>query len=211
MLCILSRTRLEQRIYEMDESCAMFGHSSFDTDRKTVLYIHGYLEAPANESVAVVVDAYLKRNDHNILVLDWSELADGNYIFDVVPNAKQLARKMSEIVLDWIDEGLDVNKFHVVGHSLGGQLAGIIGRYVHRKSTGESKLVRITALDPACPLFYHRLSKNDAEFVDIIHTDEFLYNVSKSTGTVDFWPNGGHTLQPGCPQRNWKPLTDNGN
>lgn len=69
----------------------MFGHPKFDAEKKTVLYIHGYLEAPSQESVNVIVAAYLKRNDHNILVMDWSELSDGNYLFDAVPNAKQVS------------------------------------------------------------------------------------------------------------------------
>ena len=30
-----------------------------------------------------------------------------------------------------------------------------------------------------------------------------------STGSVDFWPNSGKTLQPGCPKRNYKMLSDN--
>lgn len=58
---------------------------------------------------------------------------------------------------------------------------------------------------------YAPLNKNDAEFVDVIHTDAWFYGAPFSTGTVDFWPNGGKTLQPGCPKRNYKPLTDNGN
>lgn len=33
---------------------------------------------------------------------------------------------MSEVVLDWIDEGLEVNNFHIVGISLGAHLAGNI-------------------------------------------------------------------------------------
>lgn len=45
--------------------------------------------------------------------------------------------------------------------------------------------------------------------VDVIHTDAWLYGAPVSTGTVDFWPNGGKTLQPGCPKRNYKMLTDN--
>lgn len=74
---------------------------------------------------------------------------------------------------------------------------------------------RITGLDPAFPMFYLMklftpLNKNDAEFVDVIHTDAWLYGAPFSTGTVDFWPNSGKTLQPGCPKRNYKPLTDNG-
>lgn len=46
------------------------------------------MESPSQKSVNVIVSAYLKRNDYNILVLDWSSLADGNFFFDAVPNAK---------------------------------------------------------------------------------------------------------------------------
>jgi len=45
--------------------------------------------------------------------------------------------------------------------------------------------------------------------VDVIHTDAGLYGAPVTSGTVDFWPNGGRTLQPGCPPRNFRPLTDN--
>lgn len=47
--------------------------------------------------------------------------------------------------------------------------------------------------------------------VDIIHTDAGLYGQPISTGSVDFWPNGGNTLQPGCPFRLGIPLNPNGN
>lgn len=46
--------------------------------------------------------------------------------------------------------------------------------------------------------------------VDVIHTDAGLYGAPRSTGTVDFWPNSGKTLQPGCPKRDYKLLTDIG-
>lgn len=78
------------RPYELDESCALFGNSHFDVLKKTVFYIHNYLEGPNHESVNVIVDSYLQRNDHNILVLDWSQLSNGNYLIDAVPNAKQV-------------------------------------------------------------------------------------------------------------------------
>lgn len=83
-------TQSDQRIYELDETCAMFKHANFDKQKPTVLYIHGYVEAPTHQSVSVIVQAYLQRNDHNILVLDWSQLADGNYLLDAVPNMKQV-------------------------------------------------------------------------------------------------------------------------
>lgn len=65
---------------------------------------------------------------------------------------------------------------------------------------------RITGLDPAGPLYHvlpgvvgaSRLSENDAEFVDIIHTDDRIYGLALKSGTVDFYPNGGARFQPGC-------------
>lgn len=127
----------------------------------------------------------------------------------------QLGPKMAEVILNLVDEGLDIDKFHIVGHSLGGQMAGIIGRNVMKKSGGVMKLARISGLDPAFPTFYPSIgtspiNKKDAKFVDIIHTDAWLYGAPVSTGTVDFWPNSGRTLQPGCPRRTYKALSDNG-
>lgn len=84
------RTFATHRIYELDESRNILEHTDFDNEKKTVLYIHGYVEAPSHESIHVIVDAYLKRGDHNILLLDWSELADGNFFVDAVPNIKEV-------------------------------------------------------------------------------------------------------------------------
>lgn len=93
-----SRKFCDHRIYELEESHAMFVHPDFDVDRKTVLYIHGYQETLSQESVNVVVNAYLKRKDHNVLVLDWSELANGNYALEAVPNCKQVS-EFNELIL----------------------------------------------------------------------------------------------------------------
>jgi hypothetical protein len=89
----------------------------------------------------------------------------------------------------------------MIGHSLGSQLIGQLGRQIKKKS--KFKLTRITGLDP--PKLFHRtrlftghIDKNDATMVDIIHTDAGLIGTSKSTGTIDFWPNSGKRHQPGC-------------
>lgn len=118
----------------------------------------------------------------------------------------QLGPKMAEVILDWFDEGLNVDTFHLVGHSLGGQMCGVIGRSVYKKTRRETQVLRISALDPAFPGFYPSLgtpavNKNDARFVDIIHTDAWLYGIPIATGHADFWPNSGKSLQPGCPRR----------
>lgn len=69
--------------------------------------MHGFVETMEVESVRVITEAYLKRGDHSeyihlyiyrnssnlfldIIVLDWGELADGNYLLDAVPNAAKV-------------------------------------------------------------------------------------------------------------------------
>lgn len=204
----------DHEVYDLDQAEKIVRHTKFDHNKKTVMYFHGYIESPEVESVHVIVDAYQKRNDHNLIILDWTQLADGNYLLEAVPNCKKLGHKLATVILAMINSGLDVDKLHLVGHSLGGQLAGYAGRTVISLSDKKIKLKRISALDPAFPPFYPgvfvtHLSEKDAEFVDVIHTDAWLYGAPVSTGTADFWPNNGKTLQPGCPKRNYRPLTDN--
>lgn len=62
-------------------------------------------------------------------------------------------------------------------------------------------------LDPAKPMFVfaskeHRLGPDDADFVDVIHTDSFARGVLQASGHADFYANGA-IEQPGCnPSRN---------
>lgn len=81
-------------------------------------------------------------------------------------------------------------------------MTGYIGRTIKSRSNNNFVLPRLTGLDPAGPAFYPTLqykplTLNDAVFVDIIHTDAYSFGQSVSSGTADFWPNGGRS-QPGC-------------
>ncbi|CRL04727.1 CLUMA_CG017787, isoform A [Clunio marinus] len=208
------KTLNEQRAFTLPKAVEILEQEEFDNAKPTVIYIHGFIETMANESIKVIVDAYQTRGDHNIIILDWGELADGNYLLDAVPNSVKLGNILADTILDLVNNGLDVNKLHLVGHSLGGQMAGYIARKIKDKSCNTIKLKRISALDPAFPPFYpgvfvKPLNKKDAELVDVIHTDAWLYGAPASTGTADFWPNSGKTLQPGCPKRNYKMLSEN--
>lgn len=49
---------------------------------------------------------------------------------------------MATIVLNAFRKGLAVSKFHVVGHSLGAQLAGYMGRKIIEKTNHAIKLQR---------------------------------------------------------------------
>ena len=99
-----------------------------------------------------------------------------------------------------------MNDTHVIGVSLGGQVAGAIGYYTH------GQLGRITGLDPSGPLFHvvpasERLDKSDAQFVDIIHSAGRWVGNDDLQGHIDFFPNSGQSPQPGCYKRESVDLT----
>ncbi|XP_044009937.1 phospholipase A1 member A-like [Aphidius gifuensis] len=166
-----------------------------DKTKPLIYYAHGYIGHPSDKSVQTIIEAYLKRGSDNIFIVDWSKLASGDYnvvlgrIKDV---SKIIARSLDEVV----KLGLDIEKFHFIGHSMGAQIAGFVGKY------SNNLIPRITGLDPAFPGFYNQgighIDKNSARFVDIIHTDAGDYGAPSNTGTVDFYANGGHNPQPGC-------------
>lgn len=110
----------------------------------------------------------------------------------------------AEFIINLKKNGVPLNKIHLLGHSLGSHMVGFAGKYVNEMT--KEKIARITATDPARPLFEtpwllpegSRLSKADAEFVDVIHTDAGNYGFTTAIGHIDFFPNGGKRFQPGC-------------
>lgn len=95
----------------------------------------------------------------------------------------------------------NLSDFHLIGHSLGGQISGFVGKTV-QNLTGSS-VGRITGLDPAGPLFLPsnpdgRLASTDADIVVALHTDGLVYGYYNPIGGIDFYANGGTSVQPGC-------------
>ncbi|KAF9412372.1 hypothetical protein HW555_009117 [Spodoptera exigua] len=185
----------------------------FNLNNPTVFYIHGYVEVPEQESIKVIVNAYLQAKPvTNVILLDWSEMAQGSYLLSAVWNAKTVGLAAAAQLNKLIDIGLPLEKLHIIGFSLGCQVAGYTAREL---KTRYNKIVkRLTVLDPAYPSFYpgglllQHVNAGDAEFVDVIHTDAGGYGAPVPTGTADFWPNGGQRPQPGCPLFAPIPLSD---
>lgn len=105
---------------------------------------------------------------------------------------------MAELI-DFLVEhrGLQLPRLLVVGHSLGAHIVGVAAQRVR---TG--KLPVIVGLDPAYPLFSRknasaRLSADDAEYVQVIHTNGGHLSIPYPVGDADFYPNWGRD-QPGC-------------
>ena len=88
----------------------------------------------------------------------------------------------------------------ITGHSLGAQTCGFFGKS-YFEFTGGRKLTSIVGLDPAGPIFEEndektqKLYKDDADFVQVIHTDYKFLGHEASMGHIDYYLNGGE-VQP---------------
>jgi len=179
--------------------------SHFDGRKKTVMWIHGFIESRDTWYVSDYYEKMLTRDDMNVIFVDWSSGATIPYN-QAVGNTRVVGAQVSRMIeLLHNTTGLSYKDVHVIGFSLGAHVAGYAGNSIRQKG---NLIGRITGLDPASPYFEDhdkdvRLDKTDAAFVDVIHTDtrtvEFLpgYGTDQKSGHLDFYPNGGYH-QPGC-------------
>uniref|UniRef100_A0A1A9WQ29 Lipase domain-containing protein n=1 Tax=Glossina brevipalpis TaxID=37001 RepID=A0A1A9WQ29_9MUSC len=180
--------------------------SGIDLQKPTTFAIHGVFDSENFEEYEVIRDTKFEIEDDNVIVVDYRYLT--YYFFPDLRNASTIA----SIVTDSITElfvllhntfDLDFKRVHVVGFCLGGQIAGFLGQRIY--DNFNMKIGRITALDPFGLLYFsstpdnERLSPDDAEYVEVIHTNAGEFGFKSPCGHADYYPNGG-TTQPGCNQ-----------
>ncbi|KAH7982740.1 hypothetical protein HPB52_006921 [Rhipicephalus sanguineus] len=144
------------------------------------------------------------RVDGNVVVVDWSGLAATTYA-NAAANTAAVGRTLALVMQRLVQEfPLSAALVHAIGYSFGAQVSGFFGRNL-KKNTG-TLIARITALDPAGPLFNETdvcVCPEDAAFVDVIHTSggykhqPWQLGLLRPTGHVDFYVNGAKN-QPGC-------------
>lgn len=173
--------------------------AAFRRDRPTKFFIHDHKSNYSCLWYYNLKEAYHKRAAYNVFFVDWGKTANKTYSV-----AAGNVKRVGDIIGDFIIASkLGLNNIHLIGHSMGAMVAAFIGKRIQEKTN--NRIYRITALDPAGPKFESvRLTKNmrlcdeDANFVDVIHTDAGHYGYTAPIGHVDYYPNGGFS-QPGCP------------
>ncbi|CAK9807663.1 Pancreatic triacylglycerol lipase (Fragment) [Anthophora plagiata] len=169
--------------------------SHFDPKKETKLVTHGWINSPNSQSCTLVVQAFMEHGDYNVIVIDWSPISVMPYLWASkrVVMVSQYTSKMIDFL---VSQGMDPSKLTIVGHSLGAHVAGLSSHYAKAKANF------VVALDPAMPNFLlagpgKRVSTEDANFVQVIHTNGGVLGYVEPLGHVDFYPNGG-CLQAGC-------------
>ena len=144
--------------------------TTYNSAHPTRFIIHGWNNDQNAAVNKLITEAYLTRGDFNVIVVDWGAGANTvNYI-----SARNRINEVGPVVatlIDFMNENglISFNRLNVIGHSLGGQTAGIVGKKVTRGT-----IQTIFALDPAGPLFNmnapnERVTPNDAGTDFLLH------------------------------------------
>ncbi|XP_072302317.1 lipase member H-like [Eucyclogobius newberryi] len=171
---------------------------NFNVSRPTTFIIHGFRPTgSAPVWIGEFSQLLLERKDMNVIVVDWNRgAANINYV-KAKENTLKVGENLTALVKVMQNNGVSLESIHLIGISLGAHIAGFTGAKLN------GSIGRITALDPAGPLFTggspeERLDPSDAQFVDVLHTDIDALGFRQAIGHIDFYANGG-TDQPGCP------------
>ncbi|XP_026750752.2 pancreatic triacylglycerol lipase-like [Galleria mellonella] len=158
-----------------------------------IIYLHGFTDDPGQASFKAVREALYKRGLDNVLALDGGHLINWLYLRSTT-YVRFLGEKLGEVLAAMVHSGVKPETIHVIGHSLGSQIASFTGK-TFTNLTG-LHIGRITALDPAGPCFAQvepdlRIQSSDAEYVDVIHTNAGIAGMEEPVGDADYYPNGG--------------------
>lgn len=85
----------------------------------------------SNTILYILFSAYLNVSDLNIIVVDWGNAANVNYILASY-NVAMVGRVLTEFLNFLIGEGVSMNNVHLIGHSLGAHVVGIAGAYIKK-------------------------------------------------------------------------------
>ncbi|XP_065221141.1 lipase member H-like isoform X1 [Planococcus citri] len=169
----------------------------WNPNKKNVIVIHGFNGTESKSPMTIIRDAYLNRGDYNVFTVDWSILTFFPCYLSSLSNTRLVAQCTAQFYSHLTYNGASAFKIHCVGHSLGAHICGMMSNHLSHK------MHKIIGLDPARPLVDRygsdnfRLTKNDANFVQVIHTNAGLLGETPQIGHVDFCVNGG-TMQPSC-------------
>ncbi|XP_065079730.1 vitellogenin-3-like [Ochlerotatus camptorhynchus] len=187
--------------YSLSQAQDLWESSEFFKDLDTVVVVTGWLTSinDTNDAAFELYKAYHARGGYNFIVIDTASQLTSLYTWSSF-NTNNLGNALGQGLAKLVNY-VPLASIHVIGHSLGAHISGAAGRQF-QTLTGQN-LPRITGLDPANPCFNEGeslsgLSRGDASWVDVIHSNVRILGKRAPIGDIDFYPNGLNSIQPGC-------------
>lgn len=103
----------------MQNLTRLLSDGTFTLRKPTVMYVSGWMLSPTADTSVQLIDAYLKYQDCNLLLLDWSDYSVGLYTA-VMFRISTISRIVGRHFTMLFKNGLSDKMFHCVGHSFGG-------------------------------------------------------------------------------------------
>lgn len=164
-----------------------------------------------NSWTLLVKDTFIKlEGETNVIIVDYGDSQTIRY-WQSVQDIRVVGAMIGKGIVNWKIAARSL----LVGLSLGGQIIGEAGRYAQlysEEATGKvSKIKECHSLDPAGPGFDGcdvRLTKDDCEVVQVIHTNarqrpvrlgDISLGTAFKSGHCDYWINCG--FEQGCEGR----------
>ncbi|XP_043285775.1 phospholipase A1-like [Venturia canescens] len=170
--------------------------SRFDSNKHTFLVTHDWMGDKRSRSCAFIRDELLKKQDSNVIVVDWGSIASSDYGTTRL-QVRDVGRALTRMIEHLQRVGsLKPVRTTLIGHGVGAHVMGIAG------SLAKDPIGVVIGLDPAYPLFvdYHRgqgITVHDAVHVQIIYSDPGFLGISTPRGHTNIHLNNGHP-QPEC-------------
>jgi len=153
----------------------------------------------------------------NVVVVDWGQLAyEGSFALNLpiytraVENVPRVGQRLANLIQNMVQRNLiqSLDRVHLIGQSLGAHIVGNAAYFLQENFGSGGKIGRISALDPAGPLFYtglwhnaRRLESADGQFMDVYHCNPGALGIEDDIlGDVQFYPNSRPmtNIQPQC-------------
>ncbi|XP_025831006.1 lipase member H-like [Agrilus planipennis] len=113
-----------------------------DNSKPLKLITHGWLSNGHTKTCQLIKNSYLKKDDMNVIVMDWSEISDTVWYYKPLSKTKDVASYYSKIVEKIVANGMDPKHIHLIGHSLGAHVSGFAAVTLNR--TTDIRIGRIT-------------------------------------------------------------------
>jgi len=188
--------------YPIRSGYQALNHSAWNSSNPVVFYVHGMSESVDSKSTKAVCGSFLQRGGWNVIAINYATQAKySSFIVNafayLVTQSGVVGEALGGLLNQLIDRGVPASSFYLVGYSIGAHVVG------HAARTAAGTIPRITGLDPQLHGWFlfeldDHLWSTDATTVDVIHSNGILAGIPTALGTVDFYPNSGYALQPGC-------------
>lgn len=109
--------------------------TDFSTAKDSIFLVHGWHSNAMSAVNTDVTKSFLKVQDVNIFVVDWSNIAKEFYTI-AQANVEPVGQIVGGLVQNLVDTvGLSLDKTAIIGHSLGAHVAGVIGATLGGKAS----------------------------------------------------------------------------